>query len=57
MTGHVSKKTSQQEGSTYAVECIEESVEQVSGCNLLWLVELVVNLIEGDGLRVDESIS
>lgn len=42
---------------TYPIECIEESIKQVSACNLDWFVDLVVDLVKGHRLWVDQSIA
>lgn len=42
---------------THPIECIEECVEQVSACDLDWLVYLVVDLIQGHRLWIDQSIA
>lgn len=42
---------------TYPIECIEKCIKQVSACNLDWFVDLVVNLVKGHRLWVDQSIA
>lgn len=42
---------------THPIECIEECVEQISACDLDWLVYLVVNLIQCHRLWIDQSIA
>jgi hypothetical protein len=42
---------------TYAIESIKKSVEQVSGCNLDRLIDLVIDLVQSDRLRIDQGIT
>lgn len=42
---------------TYTIESIKESVEQVGGRNLFRFINLVINLVESHGLRVDKRIT
>ena len=36
------------------IESVEEGVEEVGCGNLLWFIDIVIGLVQGDGLRVDE---
>lgn len=39
---------------THAVKSIEESVEEVGGGQILQSVDVVVDLVQGHSLRIDE---
>lgn len=42
---------------TYTVKSVEEGVEQVGCVDLDWLVELVVHLVEGNLLGIEEGVA
>lgn len=42
--------------STYPIQSVKEGIEKIGGCNLLRLIKLVINLIESDGLWVDQGV-
>jgi len=41
--------------ATYSVQSIQESVEEVGCGNFLWLVDLIINLVQRDILRIEQG--
>jgi hypothetical protein len=41
--------------ATYSVQSIQESVEEVGCGNFLWLVDLIINLVQRNILRVEQG--
>jgi len=44
-------------GKAYSIEGIKKSVEKISSCNFFWLINLVVDLVKCNGLRIDQRVA
>lgn len=47
-------KVHEKNKASYPIKGVQESVEQISGCNFLGFVDLVIYLVQRHGLRVDQ---
>lgn len=47
-------KVHEKNKASYPIKGIQESVEQISGCNFLGFVDLVIYLVQRNGLRVNQ---
>ena len=57
MTRTVSIANFQPLDQTYPVKSVKEGVEQVGCGNLRRFIELVINLVESDGLWIDQGVA
>lgn len=57
MTGNISNLFCAEMVETYAIKSVEEGVEQVGGRDLLRLIQLVIDLVQGHLLGIDQRVA